>query len=114
MLWISVDDLVAPDVAHVVHQDLVAEHVNQSLNCLGHLFGFYGLILVLKQMRKIEFGVGHGEALDVEGVLEENSDVLKGFGLVEVAPDFVSNDQDSFNDFLLVGLVLFLALCELV
>lgn len=108
VLGVAVHNLVASDMAHVVHQDLLAKEINQGLDGLCHLLWLDGLILVFKEARKVEIGISHAETLDVESVLKENANVVQLLGLAEVFPDLVSENENSLYDLFLIEFVFLL------
>lgn len=62
MLGIARHDLVALDVLQVVHQDVLAQHVDQRLNIGRHLLVF----LRFHQLAEVAVGESRHEKLHVE------------------------------------------------
>lgn len=49
MLRVSIDDLVSSNMAHICHQNLLAQEINKRLNALSHLLWVLVLFVVLQQ-----------------------------------------------------------------
>jgi hypothetical protein len=114
VLWVSVDDLSTIDVAHVVVQNVLFEKIYQCLDSFGHLLWLNDLLVViLLQARKIEVWICLFKALDVESMLEENSNICELLGLSQVPPYLVTEGKDCFNDLFLV-IVIFTVIFELI
>ena len=90
MLRVSINDLVSSNVAHIRHQNLLAQEINKRLNALGHLLWVLVLFVILQQAREIKVWICHLEALDVKGMLEEHPHIINLLLLAEVLPDFIS------------------------
>ena len=62
MLRVRTHNLVALDVLQIVHEDALAEHVDERLNIRRHLV----LVVGLDQLAEVVVGEGRHEELDVE------------------------------------------------
>ena len=62
MLWITRDDLVALNVLQIVHEDLLGQHVDESLDISCH----HVLIVSLHQLAEVTVRKGGHEELHVE------------------------------------------------
>ena len=116
MLRITADDLVTLDVLQVVHQDVLAEHVDEGLNVSRHLIHVVGLL----QLAEVVVWEGRLKKLDIKlvpeqkitskldppstmvlrmsNLPEEYSGVIDGFLLAHVAPDLITQVQNCRNN----------------
>jgi hypothetical protein len=102
VLRVSIDNLITSYMAHVRHQDLLAQEVDQRLYAPSHHLRVLIIFIIFKQTREIKVWVRHRKALDVELVLEEDSHVIYHFLLAEVLPYLITEYQYCLYDLLLV------------
>ena len=104
VLRIAADELITLDVLQIVHQNVLAEHVDEGLNVSCHFI----LVIRLFQLTEVVVWEGHLEELDIKLVPEEHSGVFDVFVLAHVVPYLIAQVHNS-RDNLLLGKI-FIAL----